>query len=136
MFIEVLYADLTRERRLIEFAHLLPKAGVLAIILSAEDEVNPRIFIDGVGYRRVSQVSGKDHYYLIYRRKDGKHFYGLDGRDEGDFVNLYARNNPWNNHVTHREYPRFQDFVMSFEGQQISDEEWDAAMILFNEEIH
>lgn len=136
MYIEILYADLTRQRLPIDQAHLLPKTGVLAIILSCEDKKNPRITIDNRGYRRCGQVSGKDYYFLIYRRHNGKDLYGLDSKDEGDFVNLYNPASPWSEYATYKEHPRYHDFTMTFEGQQVSDEVWAEALVLFDKEIH
>lgn len=130
MFIEVLYADLSRRRVLIEEADKLPKTGVLAIILSCVDEEIPRIKIDGVGYRRRGQWTGKDYYYLLRYKDGGAYWYGIDARDEREQVRFYRTSNS----VTSRqEHPHYSCWMLVFEGANVSGEKWAEAMKVFKE---
>lgn len=134
MFIEVLYSDLTTERVAIDQAHTIAQTGVLAIIISCVDEEKPRKIIDNVGYRRVVQSLGKDFYYLLRYTDDGDVWYALDSRDRSDFVVFSKSGNPWN--ANREEHPRYSCFMVTFEGEQVSDEIWDQAMVIFEKEVH
>jgi len=134
MFIEVLYSDLTKERVAIDQVHTMRQTGVLAIIVSCVDNEKPRVTYDGVGYRRLIQATGKDFYYLLRYTDDGDEWYAIDARDRSDFLKFYKYGNPWG--VDSEEHPHYNCFMITFEGEHVSDEIWDQAMVLFEKEVH
>jgi len=117
----------------IEDVDLLPKTGVLFIVVSQLDSVNPRLN----GARRMSEAWGKDRYALVVRRE----WHLLYGFDDGDFQ--------WRRHavepfaeassVTPDHLPLSVPSV-TFEGAQLGtgpdDPLWIAALKQFNEELH
>ena len=136
MFIEVLYADLSRQRVPIEQAGDLPNTGILAMILSCVDEEKPRVTIDGVGYRRRAQAHGKDFYYLLHYTDEGKDWYAIEARDRSEFAAFYAVQSPWSEFAFRKEHPRYGCFMLVFEGVNVSDEAWAEAVELFEKEVH
>jgi hypothetical protein len=126
MFIEVLYADLTRQRVPVEDVGILCKTEVLAIILSCVDDVRPRLN----GCRRVAEATGKDFYYIVIQDD----FIGLDSRDEYDRIQFYQRPKPFAGNIL--EHPKYDGEMYIFEGKGIPDEQWKKALELFNREIH
>lgn len=127
MFIEILYSDLSKQRVSIEEADKLPKTGVLAIIFSGVEKKNPRITINNIGYSRMGQWLGKDYYYLL-RYKDGSgYWYGIDARDEREQVTFHKTNRI----SSRREHPRYNCWMLVFEGEHVTEEKWAEAMKLF-----
>jgi hypothetical protein len=134
MFIEALYSDLTKERVAIDQAHTMRQTGVLGIIISCVDNEKPRVTYDGVGYRRLVQKTGKDFYYLLRYTDGGDEWYGIDSRDRSDFQKFYKYGNPWE--VDVEKHPHYSCFMITFEGEHVSNEKWDEAMVLFEKEVH
>jgi hypothetical protein len=134
MFIEVLYSDLTKERVAIDQAHTMRQTGVLAIIISCVDNEKPRVTYDDVGYRRLAQKFGKDFYYLLTYTDGGDEWYGIDARDRSDFQKFYKHGNPWE--VDIEKHPHYSCFMITFEGEQVTDKVWDESMIIFEKEVH
>jgi hypothetical protein len=134
MFIEILYADLSRQRVPVEEVDKLPKTGVLAIILSCQDSDNPRVTIDGVGYRRLTQKAGYDFYYLLKYWDDGSWWYGFEGRDSENLVAFRKDSaKPFADGSLRVEHPRYNCWSLVFEGQNVDDETWAEAKTTFKE---
>jgi len=136
MDIEVLYADLSRQRFPVEEADKLTKTEVLGMIFSCPDEVKPRVVIDGVGYRRRAQALGKDFYYLLHYKDEGKDWYAIEARDRTEFAKFHTVQRPWSKFAFRKEHPRYGCFMLVFEGAHVSNEKWAEAIELFDKEIH
>jgi hypothetical protein len=136
MFIEVLYADLSRQRVPVAEADKLPKTGVLAVVLSCPDPEKPRATIDGVGYRRIAQKHRYDYYYLLKYMDDGSFWYGLEGRGNENLVSFRKDSEkPLNASSLRKEHPRYNCWSLVFEGQHVDEKTWAKAVEVF-EEIH
>jgi hypothetical protein len=137
MFIEVLYSDLTRKRVLMEEIDKLQKVNVLAIAFSAPDPERPRIYIDGVGYRRIDQKWGYDFYYVLKYWDDNDWWYAIEGIDTQDFKYFHKDSEcPFSNCSLRIEHPRYSYWSIVFEGVYVDDDKWEEALKIFSEEIH
>jgi hypothetical protein len=134
MFIEVLYSNLSRERLPINQANNLTKVGVLAMIISCPTTDNPRVFYDDIGYKRLDQSHLFDFYYLLRYWDDNDWWYGLEGRDYGDRIAFHKNSEfPFNASSLREENPRYNYWSLAFQGQQIPNEDWPAAIEVFGE---
>lgn len=135
IFVEVMYADRTRQRVKAEAANTLPKTGVLFMITSAVDAVSPRVR----GVRRVDERQGYDHYYVIDGPTEAP-----DGVEVGGWDDLQRRvvnrSDPFAPVDISRKYPEkpwwVDDRAIVFEGVRISDAEWAAALDEFQRDMH
>lgn len=129
LYIEVMYADLSRKRVPILDVHTLPKSGVLFIIASAPD---PDHSSSINGYRRCREKFGTDWYYILI--KDGKLI--LQGWDEQDHkeVDLIDPFGP----KTYGLPPGIMGIpeAIIFEGEQISPAIWEKAISLYYAEMY
>jgi len=128
MFIEILYSDLSRKKVPISDIDELKKTGVLAIIISAPDDIRPRLN----GSRRVAEATGKDFYYIV----ENNGFIGLDSRDEFERLTLFDKKKPWLECGSFMIHPQYTGKMTIFEGKAIPDDEWKKALELFNREMH
>ncbi len=158
--IEVMYADLSRQRRPLDEAAKLKRTGVLFIILSAPTtEKMARRWIGGVPCRRARQVWGTDFYALLrYRHRHPEDICDRDavclwGWDSGEY--------PWTRvddphgenltscvpcSLTDIERLRARDKItwppwmpedaLIFVGAALDGEAWRAALDEFEREMH
>lgn len=124
--VEVLYADLTRQRVSLEEIDHLSTGGVLAIVVQTDEETGKR--------RNVAVASGKDTYALCQRRSEGHDWIMLCGWDSGDFVWRRSQN-------VHEDTARRRVVAplgclhIIFNGQQVSASVWNKAQAILDKEI-
>lgn len=128
IFVEILYSDLTRQRVPIQEVHSLVRTGVLAIIISAPDDIKPRLN----GYRRVAEATGKDFYYIIIQ--DDR--VGIDSRDEFERIQFYQKNDPLGPCGYVMEHPLYAGKNYMFEGKAVPEDKWQEALEIFNKDMH
>ncbi len=124
--VEVLYADLSRDSVPISQVGSLAKTEVLAIVVKTDDEVGP--------LQNIAMTMGHDKYALFLRRDGGQDRIMLTGWDDDAFV--------WRRLTNVHDVDARQEVSipsghmhMVFEGQSVTPEVWDQAMIIFNDEM-
>lgn len=126
--VEVMYADLSRQRVPLAEADSLSRDGVLFIILSAPADRLPR----KDGKRRVMQAYGDDYYFLL--REPGR--FMLEGWSERDWTWKYERD-PFKVISFAPGPPGLPDGALIFVGKQIDEDTWhNKAIPLFDAEMH
>jgi hypothetical protein len=122
MFIEVLYSDLKREKVSFEDIESLPKNNVLFMLVTNTDGIN------------ITSGFGFDHYAFCHKKNNGGDWVCINGWDYGEFV--WRRLLNANEHGSTEEVaPPLGCMNVVFEGVQVDDETWEAATIIFNEEM-
>lgn len=106
----------------------LPAQNVLAVILSARDDENPRIYYEGLGYRRVAEAYEKDFYYLLHYDD----MWSLHGIDESDLPMFWDINDPWGEFTRLRKGYEYVIDTKIFIGAKVNDEKWAEALEVFN----
>lgn len=124
-----------RARVLIEEADLLLTDRVLFIILSATDDVRPRLN----GCRRVAECNGYDNYVLARKHLNGVYWSMLDGWDNQRFT-FKSEDEPFKDSCAGGEVgvcePPLGVFHITFAGITVPPDVWAEALIVFQEEMH
>lgn len=129
VYVEVMYADLSRKRVTINEIDTLPKDNVLFITVLAPD------LEKGGKLRRITAKFSKDHYALCIRKWNAVEWVLLFGWDDDDFI--------WRNMVSpymvcgsrQEAVPPFGCFHVIFNGLAVSPQVWKEAQRLFSKEV-
>jgi len=126
MFIEVLYADLTRQKVALEEIELLPKSNVLFILITNPDEIGKTA--------NVESCSGFDHYAFCKKRTMGTEWIMLFGWDDGEFV-WRRLIKPHERGADEQVNPPLGYMHVVFDGVHVDNEKWKQAIKIFDKEI-
>ena len=126
IYVEVLYADLTRQRKPIGEIDQLPTDGVLCIAVQTDAEQGKR--------KNIAVASGKDTYAFCQRRAEGQDWIMLCGWDDGDFA--WRRLENVHELTARREVNAPLGCMrMIFNGQHVEADVWARAQEIFDGEI-
>lgn len=125
VYVEVMYADLSRKRVTINEIDTLPKDNVLFIAVLAPDPERGREF------GRITAKFSKDHYAVCIRKWNNVDWVLLCGWDDDDYV--WRRTiSPWTRQETS---PPFGCFNVIFNGLAVPQEVWKEAQRIFTKEM-
>ncbi len=122
--VEVLYADLTRQRKRMSELDQLSTASVLFIVVQTDQEVG--------NLKNIDFKQGRDHYALAMREAQGQRWLMLSGWDDGDFV--WRRvTNVHDPDARHEVDAPFGGMRIVFRGQAVSAAVWEQALVIIAE---
>jgi hypothetical protein len=126
MFIEILYADLSRQKVALEDIDQLKKDEVLCILVSNDT---------GEGKRKnIASGFGKDFYALCTQRSGNQDWVMLCGWDDDDFV--WRRiDRPHGPGGRRRVVAPLGCMHVVFRGQHVEDDVWKEAKRIFSKEM-
>ncbi len=126
VFIDVLYADLSRQRVPFDQGDTLSKSDVQAIVVQT-DEDNGKL-------RNIASCMGFDHYALCQKIDNGQQHVMLFGWDDGDYV--------WRRLTNHRDIDARVSvdapigcLHLIFRGLSVDQEKWKEVVRVIDKEM-
>jgi len=124
--VEVLYADLTRQRKPLDEIDQLSTDGVLFIVVQTDEEEGK--------LRNIVACFGKDFYALCRQRIGGEDHIMLFGWDEDDFV--FRRLTKIHEDSARRQVDAPLGVMhMIFSGRGVGEDVWKQAQDIFSKEM-
>jgi len=124
--VEVLYADLSKQRVEIEQADTILKSGVLSIVVQTDEEEGKK--------QNIAWSVGFDNYALCRRETEGRLWIMLHGWDDGDYV-WRRLSNVHDNDARREVDAPLGCMNIIFRGQTIPDAKWAKAAKIIEKDM-